>query len=226
MAASVEGLTIGLFGGTFDPVHQGHLDLARHVLDRCRLDRLLFIPAPRPPHKRQPAASFLHRAAMIEAALADCPDNRGRMRCSRIEENLPPPSYTINTVEALSKAQGGNRYALIIGADSLLDLPHWHRIGQLLALIDLIVVNRDRVNAARVDRALESLDATFRFDARRGLWVGKGGRTVTYLGDIELPVSSSAIREALAQGESPAMLPPAVFDYIKRHQLYGWRAPL
>jgi nicotinate-nucleotide adenylyltransferase len=226
VCASEEGHAVGLFGGTFDPVHQGHLDLARHVLDRCRLDRLLFIPAPRPPHKRQPTASFVHRALMIEAALADFPDNGGRIRCSRIEEELPPPSYTIHTVEALTMAQGGHRYFLIIGADSLLDLRYWHRVSELLALINLIVVKRDRVNTEMVDRAIGSLDSSFRFDARQGLWRGQGGRTMEYLGDIELPVSSSSIRAELAQGRVPAMLPPAVFDYIKRHHLYGWRVPV
>jgi nicotinate-nucleotide adenylyltransferase len=226
VCASEEDSRIGLFGGTFDPVHQGHLDLARHVLDRCRLDRLLFIPAFRPPHKRQPTASFVHRVLMIEAALADFPDNAGRMRCSRIEEDLPPPSYTIHTVEALNTAQGGHHYFLIIGADSLLEMQYWHRIGELLALVNLIVVKRDEVNTDMVDRAIGSLDSSFRFDARQSLWRGQGGRTMEYLGDIELPVSSSSIREALAQGREPAMLPPKVFDYIKRHHLYGWRAPL
>ena len=226
MFSSAEGRAVGLFGGTFDPVHQGHLDLARQVLDRCRLDRLLFIPAPRPPHKRQPVASFHHRAAMIEAALADCGDNQGRIRCSRIEEGLSPPSYTIHTVEALIGAHGGHRYFLIIGADSLLDLPHWHRIGELLALINLIVVNRDRINASRVAAALESLDASFRFDEQQGLWINNEGRTVEYLHDIELPVSSSSIRQDLIQGRVPVMLPLAVLEYIKQHHLYGWQVPL
>jgi len=221
-----EGHAVGLFGGTFDPVHQGHLDLARHVLDRCRLDRLLFIPAPRPPHKRQPAVSFVHRVAMIEAALAECPGDRGRLRCSCVEETLPLPSYTIHTVEALLKAQAGHRFFLIIGADSLLDLPHWHRIAELLALVNLIVVNRDRITTDKVGIALESLDTSYTFDAQQGLWICQGGRTVEYLDDIELPVSSSSIREELARGKIPAMLPPAVLAYIKQQHLYGWRAPL
>ena len=100
MAASAPPQSIGLFGGTFDPVHTGHLALAAHVLDRCRLDRLLFIPAPEPPHKRRPEASFAHRTAMLEVALADCPHG-ARMALSLIEADLPAPSYTIRTVEAL-----------------------------------------------------------------------------------------------------------------------------
>ena len=222
MPAPCEGRTIGLFGGTFDPVHSGHLHLARHVLDRCRLDSLLFIPAPRPPHKRQTAVSFAHRAAMLEAALLAA-DNHGRMQCSYIEEHLPTPSYTINTVEALTRQAPGQRFSLIIGADSLFDLPHWRRSDELLALVDLIVVRRDTVDAVMINQALVSLDPAFRFDEPQGRWNGPGGRTVTYLSDIELPVSSSSIREELAQGRIPVMLPPAVFAYIKTHHLYGWQ---
>jgi nicotinate-nucleotide adenylyltransferase len=226
VAASAERLTVGLFGGTFDPVHQGHLDLARHVLYRCALDRLLFIPAPLPPHKRQPMASFAHRTAMIAAALADCPDTRGRVHCSSIEADLPTPSYTINTVEVLIEAQPGNRHVLIIGTDSLLDLPHWHRIDELLGLLSLIVVKREAIDLPSIDRALAALAPHFTYDAAQGRWIGQGGRTVDYLADIELPVSSSAIREDLARGRVPAMLPPAVLAYIRRHRLYGWREPL
>lgn len=223
MAAPEERLTVGLFGGTFDPVHQGHLDLALHVLTRCRLDRLLFIPAPLPPHKRRPLASFAHRTAMIEAALAACSETRGRVACSRIEAHLPTPSYTIHTVEALHQAQPGHRHVLIIGADSLLDLPHWHRIDDLLGLIDLIVVKREAIDPAAIDRALAALTPGFSYDPAQGRWFGRDGRTVDYLGDIELPVSSSAIREELARGRVPAMLPPPVLAYIKHHRLYGFR---
>lgn len=215
---------VGLFGGTFDPVHQGHLDLARHVLARCRLDRLLFIPAPLPPHKRQPEASFTHRVAMINAALADCPDTCGRVSCSRIEEHLATPSYTINTVNALMRESGNDRYALIIGADSLLDLPHWHRIDELLELVNLIVVKRDGIDEAAIDRALLGLGPRYVYDHVQHRWLGQNSKTVDYLGDIELPVSSSAIREDLAHGRIPVMLPPIVLHYIRQYQLYGWRA--
>ena len=224
MAATEQTPTVGLFGGTFDPVHQGHLDLARHVLGRCQLDRLLFIPAPLPPHKRQPEASYAHRVAMINAALADCPDTAGRVHCSRIEEHLATPSYTINTVKALVQGAGSNRYALIIGADSLLDLPHWHRIDELLKLVSLIVVRRDGIDEAAVDKALAGLAPAFVYDHQQRHWFGQNGQSAEYLSDIELPVSSSAIREELAQGLVPAMLPPAVMQYIGQHQLYGWKA--
>jgi len=201
-------LRVGLFGGTFDPVHQGHIDLALHVLARCRLDRLLFIPALLPPHKHRPTAFFAHRTAMI---------------CCRIEARLPAPSYTNNTVRALLREEDECRYSLIIGADSLLDLPHWHRIDELLHLVDLIVVKRETIEAAAIDRALAILGPAFVSDAEQQQWHGLNGRTAVYLDDIELPVSSSAIRAELAQGKEPALLPPPVLAYIKSHRLYGWK---
>ena len=223
MATPDEALRVGLFGGTFDPVHQGHIELALHVLARCRLDRLLFIPALLPPHKQQPMASFAHRAAMIEAVLADCQETGGRVHCSRIEERLPAPSYTLNTVRALMREEEGCRYSLVIGADSLLDLPHWHRIDELLQAVDLIVVKRDSVDRAAVDRALAALDPAFVRDAGHGWWHGRGGRIALYLDDTELPVSSSAIREELAEGRASALLPPPVLAYVRHHRLYGWK---
>ncbi len=223
MTASDENQHIGLFGGTFDTVHEGHLALARHVLARCRLDSLLFIPAPQPPHKGQPIASFFHRAAMLEATLADCPD-RQQLQLSLIEQELSTPSYTINTVEALIERYGRNRYCLIIGADSLLDLPHWHRATELLALVSLIVVKRDTIGLPALHQALNSIDPSFVLNQLQGKWFGKNGSTVEYLADVQLPVSSSTIRAELSQGRIPAMLPPAVFTYIEKHNLYGWRS--
>ena len=211
---------IGLFGGTFDPVHQGHLTLAGYVLEHCRLDQVLFVPALQPPHKRQPEASFAHRTAMLQMALDEHPHG-GRLRMSLIEADLPAPSYTINTLEALRRA-GEHRFFLIIGADSLLDLPHWHRTDDLMRLVSLIVVRRDRIEDDAVSRVIKSLANGYQKDRQSGTWIGGNGMTIDYLVDIELPVSSSAIRNQLQGGHTPDMLPPAVFAYIRQHRLYGW----
>ena len=216
-------LRVGLFGGTFDPIHQGHIDLALHVLARCRLGELLFIPALLPPHKQRLTASFVHRAAMIEAALAACRTTWGRIRCSRIEARLPAPSYTVNMVRTLMRERGGCRYSLVIGADSLLNLSSWLRIDALLALVDLIVVKRGTIDVAAVDRTLVALNPAFVHDAGQGQWHGPAGRTVVFLDDIDLPVSSTTIREELSEGRAPAALPPPVLAHIRRYHLYGWK---
>ena len=218
---SREARHIGLFGGTFDPVHEGHLALAGQVLHRCGLDRLLILPALAPPHKRQPEASFADRAAMLAAVLSDCPD-RGRIELSLIEGELPAPSYTINTVHALMARLGRHRYHLVLGADMLLDLPHWRRAADLLALVNLIAVSRDDLDDAAFLRTLARLDPTLTLDPASGHWVGQSGNTVTYLPDLRLPISSSTIRGELRAGRVPNMLPPAVLGYIRQHHLYGW----
>lgn len=221
MIGSLQQRAVGLFGGTFDPVHQGHLDLARHVLRRCRLDEVLFIPAPQPPHKRQPVASYEERLRMLEAALAASGEER--LRCSRIEADLPKPSYTVRTVEALRGLDERHDYFLIIGADSLVDLPHWYRASDLLAAVNLIVVRRDHLPPEAIAGLLADLDVSYRFDARLGLWKSGRGRSLRYLDDIELPISSSLIRQQLALGAVPSMLPPAVLAHIRQHHLYGWQ---
>ena len=212
---------IGLFGGTFDPVHEGHLALAGQVLHRCNLDRLLILPSLAPPHKRQPEASFVDRAAMLKAALAGCPE-RERIELSLIEAELPSPSYTINTVHALMGRHGRHRYHLVLGADMLLDLPHWYRAADLLALVNLIAVSRDDLDQAVFLRTLARLDPTLTPGPVSGHWVGRSGNTVIYLPDLRLPVSSSSIRCELRAGRIPVMLPPAVLGYIQQHHLYGW----
>jgi len=221
VASSLQQRAVGLFGGTFDPVHQGHLDLARHVLVRCQLDEVLFIPAPQPPHKHQPIASYEQRLAMLEAALHAAGD--GRLRCSRIEADLPSPSYTVRTVEALRALGEQHDYFLVIGADSLVDLPHWYRAEALLAAVNLIVVRRDHLEPAAIAALLAQLDRTYRFDPHQGVWRNQQGRSLRYLDDLELPISSSLIRRQLALGEVPSMLPPPVLDHIRQHHLYGWQ---
>ena len=111
-------------------------------------------------------------------------------------------------------------YYLIIGADSLRDLPRWYRGAELLARVSLIVVRRGAVGAEEPGRILAELASGFVPGAKPHTWHGPTGTTVTYLDDIDVPVSSSAIRKQLRHGETPAMLPPAVLAYIRSHRLY------
>lgn len=221
MVLGVDHQRVGLFGGTFDPVHQGHLSLAWHVLEHCRLDRILFIPAANPPHKQCPEVSFDHRQAMIRAALQEncC---TARMELSLIEQHFEGPSYTIRTIEALSGQDGLLHPFLILGADSLVDLCHWHRVSDVLNQASLIVVRREGIDMAMIGQAIIALPHAYQYNPQTGGWIDAAGRTISYLAKGIWPVSSSAIREALRRGVAPAMLPPSVFAYIKGHHLYGW----
>jgi len=214
---------IGVFGGTFDPVHHGHLAAARGVLAGFRLDRLLFIPAAYPPHKRQPAASFSHRLAMLELALA----GRSRMSISLLEAERQAPSYTVDTLHELRTRLGPQAFYLIIGADSFRELHLWYRYADLLRLADLVVVARPGVPAVDLDDAVNLLPGHFTFDERRQAWCRDDGSRIFYFADSHSGVSSSEIRKRLARGEPvETLLPPAVLHYIKLHGLYGVNASL
>jgi nicotinate-nucleotide adenylyltransferase len=193
-----------IFGGTFDPIHSAHLEMARSAADQYRLDRILFIPAANPPHKHA-EASFEQRYRMVELACAADP----RFVASRLEEGAAK-SYSIETIErvkAASAAAAPNAAApsaglnsglfFIIGSDAFAEIQTWRRWEDVIRAVEFIVVARPGHEIA-----------------------GPAGARVHRLDSVELPVSSSDIRDALARGESPAELPPAIADYIRDHRLY------
>ena len=184
-------MRIAIFGGTFDPVHSAHLEMARRAADQYRLDRVLFIPAGNPPHKRADA-SFEHRYRMVELACAADP----RFVASRLEEGAGQ-SYSIDTIERVMAANTGALF-FIIGSDAFAEIQTWRRWEDLIRAVEFIVVARPGHEIS-----------------------GPPGARVHRLESAELPVSSSDIRDALARGESPAELPPAIADYIRAQRLYG-----
>lgn len=178
-----------IFGGTFDPIHSAHLEMARQAADQFGLDRVLFIPAGNPPHKHADVP-FEYRHRMVELACAADP----RFVASRLEEGAGK-SYSIDTIERVKAANG--EVFFIIGSDAFAEITTWHRWQDVIRAVDFIV-------AARPGHHIVSPA-----DAR-----------VHRLETLELPVSSSEIRDALARGESPSELPPAVADYIRANGLY------
>ena len=178
-----------IFGGTFDPIHSAHLEMARQAADQFALDRVLFIPAGNPPHKHADTP-FEQRYRMVELACAADP----RFVASRIEEG-ERKSYSIDTIERVKAANG--EVFFIIGADAFAEIKTWHRWQDVIRAVEFIV-------AARPGHLIVSPP-----DAR-----------VHRLETLELPVSSSEIRDKLARGETPSELPPAVADYIRAERLY------
>ena len=188
---------LGVFGGTFDPPHIGHLALAERARDRLQLDRVLFVPAGQPPHKtRAGMSSGQDRLAMTRLAV------RGAraFRVSTMELRAKGPSFTARTVRAL--AQPGRRIFLLIGGDSLDDFRTWRDYEDILARVTLAVA--DRPGAGR---------AAARAWARR--------RRVSWIGNPPLDVSSTMIRALAREGRSLRYLvPDAVARYIERRALY------
>jgi len=178
-----------IFGGTFDPIHCAHLEMARRAADQFGLDRVLIIPAGNPPHKHADTP-YEHRYCMVELACAADP----RFVASRLEEGKQK-SYSIDTIERVQAANG--EVFFIIGADAFAEIETWHRWRDVISAVAFIV-------AARPGHQI----------------VSPPGARVHRLETLELPVSSSDIRDALARGETPSELPPAVADYIRDNGLY------
>ncbi len=132
-------MKVGCFGGSFDPIHEGHLAAARFVLNECQLDEIWFIPTQDTPLKERALSSFEHRKKMIELML----EKEGNMKCCDIEATLPSPSYTIQTVEALKEKNPQIQFYWIIGDDLVQQLQHWKSIEQLKKEVQFVVVSRE-----------------------------------------------------------------------------------
>ncbi len=132
-------MTTGLLGGSFDPVHHGHLIAAGRAAEALRLDRVLFVPCARQPLKaRGPVASAAHRRAMLEAAIAGEP----RFALETLELDRPGPSYTVDTLRALGARLPGERLVLLLGADAAATLPEWRAVDELVRLAEVAVLTR------------------------------------------------------------------------------------
>lgn len=189
-------MRLALFGGTFDPIHKAHLTVARTAAERFHLDRVLFVPAARPPHKGGVThAPYEDRVCMAELACAGDP----RFEVSRLEEGTER-SYSIDTIEKVRAGMTpADELFFIIGADAFADVETWHRWRDVAREVRFVVASRPG-HRYRVPEPIR----TDRLDG------------------VELAVSSSAIREALARGERPSEVPDCVLDYISKNKLYTW----
>lgn len=200
--ASAERL--GVFGGTFDPPHLGHLILAETAADCLALSRVLFVPAADPPHKRSAAvrASAEHRLAMTALAIADNP----RFALSRLDMDRPGPHYTVDMLRLLREQHPGAELYLLLGSDSLRDLPTWSRPAELLTLARLGVMHRPHI-----EPDLDALEAVLPGLRDRLHWIPAP----------PVDLASSAIADLITAGRSIRYLvPDRVLDYITAHGLY------
>ncbi len=214
-----EKYKIGVFGGSFDPVHAGHIDLAEFILDNKHVNKIIFLPSACPPHKQKAAASFVHRLKMLEIAVRDYPD----LEVSSVEAQLSHPSYTINSLRVLVRSQPQADWFFILGADSLLDLGNWYQYTEILDLVNLLVVARPGISDKECLQEIDVLLGNFVVSqAQKRFWTREDSRkSLLYLDDFIRSFSSTEIRSCLALGMSPPGLLPEVFSYIKQHGLYG-----
>lgn len=202
-------MRIAVFGGTFDPPHKAHLALAKAVLERGAAGRVLFVPAADPPHKALSTVSpYATRLAMLKLAIAGEP----RFSISEIEaERLPKPSYTVDTMTELSARSPQDRFALLIGSDSLAALHTWMRAGELAANCEFAVYPRKGCAVSLDDLRLHWPEP-----------VARKLHSSLMEGLPESDLSSSWLRSELANSRNAArFIPEAVLGFIQERKLYG-----
>jgi nicotinate-nucleotide adenylyltransferase len=215
---------IGLLGGTFDPVHNGHLAVANHVLETFGLDAIWFIPAAQPPHKEGHAngrdiSGFDHRLAMLQKATAD----KNSFVVSDIEVKRPLPSYSIDTINILLEQIGEQTdLHFIIGADAFLEIDTWKRFRELPNLVNFVIISRPGYPPDKVGEVISQYFAGYTYDPVHETWSSAGSNGSFVLQHMApVPVSSTQVRQMVSSGEDiKDLVPPAVEDYIRRHGLY------
>ncbi len=217
-------MIIALFGGTFDPIHAGHLQAATVAAREFQLDQILFIPTANPPHKfRDQHTPFPHRFAMVALA---CAEDR-RFVPSLLEAPSPDgrPQYSIATVRKVKKSLGSSALLFfLIGVDAFLDLPQWKEYRRLLDLIDFIVVSRPGFESTDISKVVpRGLLRADPGNARPDV-VRLRHTTLSILRGVEAPVASRDIREAVRAGRGVAgLVPRLVEQYILKEGLYSPR---
>ena len=210
---------IGLFGGTFDPVHFGHLRLAEEAMAHLGLDGVRWIPAGNPPHRDSPQVTARQRLEMVLRSTADNP----RFLVDPAEVEARTPSYTVLTLERLRRELGpAQPLVLLVGADAFAGLASWHRWHDILALAHVAVSHRPGfpVSACNLPDALAAVYNEYRLHDVSGLREAPAGAIVTFA-MTQLAISATQIRKLLTNGLSARyLLPDSVLDYISSHSLY------
>jgi nicotinate-nucleotide adenylyltransferase len=195
----------GIFGGTFDPVHIAHLRVAEEVAEKQKLDRVIFVPAGHPPHRRAPLAAAEHRLAMVRLGVAGNP----RFAVSDCELKRTGPSYTVDTLAYFKSHFPQDRLFLLMGTDQLLELHRWHEVSRLLALAKVVAFSRPGLTLPTAKHILGPQGSPL---SPRAYCV----QTVS-----GLDISATVIRQRARQNESLRYLVPnSVERYLRMHGLY------
>jgi len=191
-------MRLGVYGGTFDPIHLGHLILAEACRQACGLDRVWFLVAGAPPHKPGGRTDVGHRLEMARLAVAGNP----AFEVSELEARRPGPHYSVETLEAVRAERPDDELFFLIGADSLVDLPSWREPGRIMALAGLVVANRPGFEPPPLD-------------------VPDGARPILRVEIPPIGIASHEIRRLRREGRSVRyQVPRAVEAYIDAHGLY------
>lgn len=210
---------LGILGGSFDPIHLGHLRSAEEVREALALDCVCFVPAHQPPHKPQRRlASGRDRLAMVEAAIADHPT----FRVSPIEIERGGISYSVDTLEAFAARERGAALFFVLGIDAFGEMQTWKDVARMFELASVVVTSRQPL---AVNRSIEHLPVAAReafcYDPSTLSFRHRIGTTLQFLPITGIDVSATAIRERARRGLSIRhLVPPLVERYVREHQLY------
>ncbi len=220
-------MNIAIFGGTFDPIHAGHLRAARAAARRFELDRVLFVPCGVPPHKiEEDLAPFLHRFAMVALAVQGEP----AFVLSLLEAPKPDrrPNYSVETAETVRRKLGSqDRLYFILGLDSFLDLPNWKDYRRLCELADFIVASRPGFGSREIMASIRNGHAGKTVTGSVSMPAIPSGTGVHVLSRVRAAIASREIRSAARAGRSLAgLVPPLVEEYIRKEDLYRSECPM
>ncbi|HMF18915.1 MAG TPA: nicotinate-nucleotide adenylyltransferase [Gemmataceae bacterium] len=201
-------MRIGIFGGTFDPVHLGHLILAEQCREQARLDQVLFVLAARPPHKQERQLTpFAQRVEMLALACAGQP----AFRIEEMEKDRPGPSFTVETVQQIHSRHPEAELSLVLGADTLHDLPQWYEPARIVQLAELLIVPRSDWMMLSAEELRKSLSLPADVPLR-----------IQQVSVPAIGISSRDLRRRAAEGLSLRFLVPrAVEVFIQEKRLYA-----
>ncbi|MFQ5483480.1 MAG: nicotinate-nucleotide adenylyltransferase [Nitrospinaceae bacterium] len=222
-----EKVRIGVLGGSFDPIHNGHLHLAREACARMPLDQVWFMPANQSPHKGNPAeANEKDRLAMVQLAISGA----GNLQACDLEIQRGGRSYTVDTLEELSAAHPEVEWFWLLGLDAFLDFPAWKNPRRLLELAHILVAVRPGYDWPQAQKTLQTLHQQTALDYRpapgekgiRELAAAAGGGRIYFLDIPPRDIASRSIRRAIREGaDVKKVLPPEVVQYMMSHRLYA-----
>ncbi len=213
------GNDIGVFGGTFDPIHYGHLNAVSKAAKWLALSHVYLIPAHIPPHKNKTVANAKQRATMVALACQEQP----LFQLDRRELNRNTPSYTVETLKEISVAHPTKTIYFFMGMDALLTFTTWHQWQAILQLCHLVVCSRAKITNAQYNQQTHELLANHQINLAELAQQNTGGILFAPINDHD--ISSTEIRQLLKQQKIQAanyqpLMPKAVFDYIQQQQLY------
>jgi nicotinate-nucleotide adenylyltransferase len=210
---------VGILGGSFDPIHFGHLRSAEEVREALALDRVVFVPAAEPPHKpRRRLAPGRDRLAMIERAITD----HRAFRASAVEIDRGGISYSVDTLESFHAFERDSELWFVVGVDAFADMQTWKDVSRIFELANVVVTSRP---PSALDASIEHLPVAAReafcYDPLTLSYRHRSGRRLHFLPITGLDISATAIRERVRRGRSIRYLvPPSVERYIREHALY------